>query len=208
MNDAVGILELAIIEESADLSGTDEFLAASARTGDESAFEQLFERHKRRIGRIAGRFFNKPETIEEIVQETFTKLYFSLDRYSDQQGSSFSAWLSRIAINTCYDQLRRLRRRPEGMLGNVADDEMSWFKSRLAGAGVEPTAESAVISRDLADKLLARLAPEDRLVLTLLDGEGSSVSDIAEITGWSASKVKVRAHRARASLRRVLGEFV
>jgi RNA polymerase sigma-70 factor (ECF subfamily) len=69
-------------------------------------------------------------------------------------------------------------------------------------------AESAAISRDLANKLLARLSADDRLVLTLLDAEDMPVAEIARLTGWSASKVKVRAHRARLALRRVLGDFL
>src|SRR2546430_8836510 len=68
--------------------------------------------------------------------------------------------------------------------------------------------ENALVSRDLAVKLLARLSAEDRLILTLLDVEGYSVAEIAEMTNWSLSKVKVRAHRARAHLRRILGRYL
>ena len=64
--------------------------------------------------------------------------------------------------------------------------------------------ERTAVSRDLAEKLLARLSPDDRMVLTLLDVEGFSVAEIAETTNWSVSKVKVRAHRARVHLRKVL----
>ncbi|HEX8708967.1 MAG TPA: sigma factor-like helix-turn-helix DNA-binding protein, partial [Pyrinomonadaceae bacterium] len=64
------------------------------------------------------------------------------------------------------------------------------------------------VTRDLAGKLLSRLSPEDRLVLVMLDVEGMSVAEIAKSTGWSGSKVKVRAHRARAGLRRVLERFL
>jgi RNA polymerase sigma-70 factor (ECF subfamily) len=69
-------------------------------------------------------------------------------------------------------------------------------------------AESAAVTRDLANKLLARLSADDRIVLTLLDAEELSVAEIALLMGWKVSKVKVRAHRARQSLRRVLAEFV
>ena len=76
----------------------------------------------------------------------------------------------------------------------------------MRGAGSD--VESALVSRDLAVKLLARLSADDRLVLTLLDVEGFSVAEIAEMTSWSVSKVKVRAHRARAHLRRVMQRFL
>ncbi|HEX8090196.1 MAG TPA: sigma-70 family RNA polymerase sigma factor, partial [Blastocatellia bacterium] len=187
---------------------TDESIVAAICAGDESAFEQLFERHRRRVARLVGRFFNRPERVEEIVQEVFTKVYFALNDYSPERGTSFAAWLSRVTINACYDELRRARRRPESSISDITDDEAAWLNSRAHAGAAGGDAESIMVSRDLACKLLARLGAEDRLVLTLLDGEGLSVSDIAGLTGWTSSKVKVRAHRARRALRRVLTEFV
>lgn len=187
---------------------TDESLVALACAGDIGAFEKIFERHRRRIARIVGRFFNRHERIEEIVQDVFAKLYFALGSYTEERGKSFASWLSSIAINACYDELRRARRRPESTMSDVTDNEVLWLNTRVRDDETKIDAESAVIARDLANKLLARLSPEDRLVLTLLDAEGQSVSDIAEMTGWSISKVKVRAHRARAALRRVLGDYI
>lgn len=185
---------------------TDETLAEAARAGDDHAFEQIFERHRRRVAKLAGRFFNRPERVEEILQEVFTKVYFSLDAYSPDRGHSFSAWLTRVTINACYDELRRARRRPESSISDISEDEADWINVQLHGK--RSNAESAVISRDLANKLLSRLSSEDRLVLTLLDAEELTVAEIAVVMGWKISKVKVRAHRARHSLRRVLGEFV
>ena len=185
----------------------DESLAASARAGDESAFELLFERHRRRVARIVGKFFNRPERVEEIVQEIFAKMYFGLGDYSSDRGASFGAWLSRIAVNSCYDQLRRSGRRPE-KTSETYDEETarSQLRSHLTAGASD--AESTAISRDLANKLLARLSADDRLVLTLLAAEEMPVIEIAGLMGWSTSKVKTRAHRARASLRRVLRDLV
>src|SRR5258708_35424048 len=75
------------------LDVADETLAEAARAGDHAAFDQIFERHRRRVARLAGRFFNRPERVEEILQDVFTKVYFSLDAYSANRGHSFSAWL-------------------------------------------------------------------------------------------------------------------
>ena len=186
----------------------DEELVWLARDGDEAAFEQLFERHKRQVARIASRFFNRPERIEEIVQEVFVKLFFALDGYSAEKGASFSAWLARITINSCYDELRRSRRRPESAIGSITDEEAALLKTGLRDHRAGRDAESATISRDLAHKLLARLSPDDRLVLTLLNAEELPATEIAGLTGWSVSKVKVRAHRARAALRRVMDELL
>jgi RNA polymerase sigma-70 factor (ECF subfamily) len=208
--DETGNVNQATIESflPGPMEATDESLVEVVRSGDDSAFEQIFERHRRRVARMIGRFFNRPERVEEILQEVFTKVYFGLGAYSSERGPSFAAWLSRVAINSCYDELRRARRRPESSISDINPEEAGWLNASLGGGSAGPDAESAVISRDLANKLLARLSADDRLVLTLLEAEELSVAEISVVMGWKISKVKVRAHRARHSLRKVLGEFV
>jgi RNA polymerase sigma-70 factor (ECF subfamily) len=200
------------MDETADISGRasltrpetpDAELAARARDGDESAFEELFLRHRRRVALIAARFFRDRHRVEEVVQESFTKAFFALGEFTGRRDASFAAWLARISFNACYDELRRQKRRPEGALEDLTDEEAERLRGRLRG-----DAETRAVSRDLAAKLLARLSPEDRLVLVMLDVEGLSVAEIADLNGWTASKVKVRAHRARAHLRRVLERFL
>jgi RNA polymerase sigma-70 factor (ECF subfamily) len=187
---------------------TDVELVERVNAGEESAFEELFNRHRRRVALVASRFFRQREQIEEIIQESFTKAYFALGDFSNQQEASFAAWIARIAFNACYDELRRMKRRPESTLSNLSEDEAAWLQGQLRDEGAGADIESATVARDLAGKLLSRLSPEDRLVLVMLDVEGLSVSEIAKINEWSVSKVKVRAHRARASLRRVLERFL
>lgn len=195
-------------EAARPAEASDVELVARAVGGEELAFEELFRRHRRRVALIGGRFFRQREQIEEVVQESFTKAFFALPEFSSRREASFASWIARIAFNSCYDELRRLKRRPESALSEVTEEEAAWLRERLrsddAGRGVEAEA----VSRDLAAKLLARLGPEDRLVLVMLDAEGLSVAEIAELLDWSVSKVKVRAHRARARLRRALGRFL
>ncbi len=183
-------------------------LVARACAGDETAFEELFNRHRRRVALIAGRFFHRREQIEEIIQESFTKAYFALGSFSGEKEASFAAWLARIAFNTCYDELRRLQRVPESSVADLSEEKTEWLRERLRAEDPGSDVESAAVARDLAGKLLARLTPEDRLILVLLDVEEMSVAEIARLTNWSVSKVKVRAHRARASLRRLLVKFL
>jgi RNA polymerase sigma-70 factor, ECF subfamily len=188
---------------------TDHALVAATRAGDDDAFAQLFERHRRRVARVASRFFPRPEQIEEIVQESFTKAYLSLADFTGAHAASFAAWLAQITVNACYDELRRAQRRSEQQLTDLADTEAHELSRHLRrDASGAHDVEAAAVSRDLAAKLLARLPAEDRLVLTLLDAEGLSVAEIAQLTGWSRPKVKVRAHRARAHLRRILKKYV
>ena len=185
---------------------TDDALVAAVLAGDESAFEQLFERHRRRVARTAARFFPRQEQIEEVIPESFTKAYLALPQFAGAHAASFAAWLTQITVNACYDELRRHARRAEQPLADFDETEAQQLTTQLRAAGAD--VESALVSRDLATKLLARLSPEDRLVLTLLDAEGLSVAEIAKVTGWSVPKVKVRAHRARAHLRRVLRKYL
>ncbi|HLL69894.1 MAG TPA: sigma-70 family RNA polymerase sigma factor [Pyrinomonadaceae bacterium] len=183
-------------------------LVSRAAAGDETAFEELFARHRRRVALIAGRFFRQREQIEEVVQESFMKAYFALADFSNQQENSFASWIARIAFNACYDELRRMKRRPESAGGDLTEEENARLQAQLRAEGAGDDVEAATIARDLAGKLLARLSPEDRLLLVMLDVEGLSVAEIGETNSWSVSKVKVRAHRARARLRRVLERFL
>ena len=186
-------------------------LVDRARSGDELAFEVLFNRHRRRVALIAGRFFHQREQIEEIVQETFTKVYFALDSYTNSEtddDSLFAGWIARIAFNTCYDELRRIKRRAESLASDLSEAETGWLENRLRSKVAVNDSEASSVSRDLARKLLARLGADDRLVLILLNAEEMSVNEIAQLMNWSTSKVKVRAHRARASLRRHLRKLM
>ena len=119
--DETGNVDLATVEPFLhDVASTsDDSLVKAARSGDVSAFEEIFERHRRRVSRLVGRFFSRPERVEEIIQDVFTKVYFGLGAYSSDRGASFGAWLSRVAINVCYDELRRTRRRPEGSVDDM-----------------------------------------------------------------------------------------
>lgn len=203
-------ISVKIIESNTRISDevNDDALVQAVRQGDEYAFEQIFERHKTRVARVAGKFFSRPEKIEEIAQEAFTKAYFALESYSPQPGASFAAWLARIAINCCYDELRRAQRRPADETAQISGEEIEELGAFFARQASKNNAEATLISQDLANKLLSRLSPEDRMALTLLEVEELSVKEIAEITEWSVAKVKVRAHRARLALRRVLKDFM
>jgi len=193
--------------QSVNRETVDDELVAATRAGDEAAFAILFQRHRRSVTRLAYRFFYRREQVEDIVQESFANAYFALPNYRGGQERSFIAWLSRITVRACYDALRRSRRIESG-IGDLTDDEDLFLSEKLRSVGKGSDIESDAISRDLAEKLLERLEPEDRLILTLLSVAEFSVVETAQLTGWSTSKVKMRAYRARKSLQRVLHRFV
>ncbi len=187
---------------------TDDELVAAARAGDEAAFSQLFKRHSNLVSRLGYRFFSRREQVEDIIQESFVKAYFALDSYQGGHEKSFVSWLARITVHTCYDELRRTQKRGESRLGDMTEEEEAYLTDRLRDLSAGSNVEGSTISRDLANKLLSRLKPEDRLVLTLLKQEELSIAEIAEVTGWTSAKVKMRSHRAQQGLRRVLRKFV
>ena len=119
-------------------------------------------------------------------------------------------WLTRIATNTCLNLIRGAKRRPELTLSNLSEDESSWLDAQLSEVAAERhrSAERNLVAADLADRVLGTLAPEDRLTLTLIDGEDASVKEVAEMTGWSESKVKVRAFRARRRVREAMQKLL
>lgn len=122
---------------------------------------------------------------------------------------SMEGWLTRIATNTCLNMLRSASRRPELLASDLSDDETEFLDTVSSPVGGETLdAEQKVIAVDLAERLLARLSPEDRMALMMIDGEGASVNEVAEVTGWSESKVKVRAFRARKKAREALKKLL
>jgi len=187
---------------------SDQDLVTGALDGDSAAFAELASRHRSRVERICQRFFSDAEQVRDLAQETFIHAYGGLKGYRAE--IPFGAWLRAIATNLCYDELRRRRRRPEELVADFTAAEAKWLGLVNTATPEElvQEAQERQEARTLADKLLATLRPEDRLVLTLQNGEDMSVSEIASIVGWSEAKVKIRAFRARQALRRQAARLV
>jgi RNA polymerase sigma-70 factor (ECF subfamily) len=185
---------------------TDSQLVELLLAGDETAFEQIFDRHKRMVALVAGRYFRRPEQIEEIIQISFAKAFVELPKFRGGHDLSLASWLARITANASFDVLRSSKRRPEHLCCELSDGEME----SLAGIAISDVAdaEKLLLDRDLADKLLSGLDSEDRALLQMLYSDDMSVAEIAQLTGWSSSKVKIKAWRARNVLRKMLKKFV
>ena len=186
---------------------TDDELVMHTLAGEEWAFEQLARRHTPRVMGIARRFFRSPETVEDIAQETFTRAFFALAGY--RQGASFAHWLSKITVNNCYDELRRRKQRGEWLLTDMSEDEHTWLENKLAQTSLSHYSnhDEKMYAAEIAEKLLTRLSPEDRVMLILLHAEECSVQEIADLLGWTQARVKIRAFRARRQMRRLLGQL-
>ena len=179
-----------------------------ARAGNERAFEEIVRRYSPRVLSIASKFFRQRAQVEDAAQEAFLKAYTQLSSYEGR--GSLEGWLSRITTNQCINMLRSAKRRPESTVSELTDHEGDWLENQLAGASIErhQSSERGRIASDLADKVLNELAPDDRLVLMSIDGEHLPVKDVAEMTGWSESKVKVRAFRARGRMRKAVEKLL
>jgi len=176
-------------------------LARLAREGDESAFEEIMRRYSPRVFRFAGKFFRQRSLVEEAAQEVFLKAFTELGSYKGR--GSMEGWLTRITTNTCLNLLRSSKRRPELTVSDLTEDETNWLDNNLTDTAMErhESSERSFVAADLAGRVLQTLAPDDQLVLTLIDGEEASVKDVVKMTGWSESKVKVKAFRARRRMR-------
>lgn len=179
-----------------------------AREGDERAFEEIVHRYSPRVFRVASRFFRQPAQVEDAAQEAFLKAYTQLSGYEGR--GSFEGWLTRLTTHLCLNMLRSAKRRPELSVSQLTDDEGEWLENQLAVVSLERhrAGERGLVASDLAEKVMNELPPEDRLVLMAIDGEQLSVADVAEMTGWSKSKVKVRSFRARRRMRKAVEKLL
>lgn len=190
---------------SADPAATlvaDRRLAERIAAGDEPAFDELVARHFHHVARIAGRFFPRLDDAEEIHQETFLKAFTAIASYRGDV--PLEHWLARIAVNSCYDGLRRMRRRP-GLPAPAREPDDAQRREH-ADLGDDAAFCRREQARIAAAEMLAMLDPADRLVLTLMVLEEHSAAEVADLTGWSAVNVKVRAFRARKRLRSLLAK--
>ena len=168
-------------EQTAELE-----LARQARAEDEAAFAEIVRRFSPRVFHVAHRFFRDRSQAEEAAQETFLKAFTQLKSFEGR--GSMEGWLTRIATNTCLNMLRSAKRRPEVVTADLSDDETEFLDTVSSQIGSHTLdAEQKVVAVDLAERLLETLSPEDRLALMMIDGEGASVNEVAEVTGWSES---------------------
>jgi len=182
---------------------SDAELIAAVLKGDAESFEPLVQKYSPRVFATARRYARRESEVEDIVQEVWCKAYQKLKGYRGE--APFEHWLMRLAVRTCYDFLRAHQRRREAAFTDLSQPEKDWLEHFVTDA--EGTNEEALAARQLIDRILSDLSPAARLVITLLEIEDRPVKEIAKLTGWSSTLVKVRAFRARAEMRKVLARI-
>lgn len=196
--------ELPAIDLNAEMELSDEQLVRSILAGDQQAFEIVFDRYRRLVTRVVGRFFRDRSQIEECVQLAFTKTYFSLKHFRGGQANSFPAWVTRIAVNVCYDEFRRRQRTTDL---NSADSEGGEITFLETIPDMGRPADESLAAAELAERVLSSLDARDRIAMTLVYSEDYSLNDAAEIIGISPSNLKSRLFRCRNHIRQRFGHL-
>ena len=183
----------------------DNELIARVKAGAVNDFEPLIARHRAQVFAIVARHV-PAASVAETAQDAFVRAFLSLKNYRAER--PFNHWLSRLAVRACYDFWRRRKRTPETPLNDLTDEHQQWLDR--AAHGASQAAFDADVSRrdaiEVLDWALRRLGAGERMVLTMLHQEGHSVEEIAERLGWSATRVKVTAFRARLKIRGAVQE--
>jgi len=174
------------------------------RQGDDGAARSLVQRLYPTVIKSVRYHLPRRTSEEDLAQAVFLKVFKNLDQYSGLV--PLEHWVSRIAVNTCINQLKHEHVRPEWRMSDLSEEQETMVQQLASTHDPLPDDQSAV-ARELVEALLAQLKPAERLVVTLLHLEERSVKEVSQLTGWSISLVKVRAFRARNRMRELWREM-
>jgi RNA polymerase sigma-70 factor (ECF subfamily) len=169
-------------------------LLQQAQRGDASAFNQVVTAYRRRILGTISRLIGRPEDVEDVAQEVFLRLYFSLDQLRTPE--VFEPWLYRLTVNASYDYLRKSKRRPESRMSDLSEQQVM-MADAAAGSKAQTEEGEKHRVRDTVQSLLSSVSEEDRILLTLKEVEGLSLKELEQIYHVSENSLKVRLFRAR-----------
>jgi len=170
-------------------------LVRGSQQGDPEAFRLLMERYQGKVFSIAYALVRQRQDVEDIAQQVFTKVYFSIAQFDFR--SAFLTWLYRITVNECYDYLRKQRANRTICVSEMTEDEQRQFTNHPAG-DVLPDRQAELAQTTAL--LLRKLPEEERLLLLLREVEGYSIHDLSRMFAWNENTVKVKLFRARQRL--------
>jgi RNA polymerase sigma-70 factor (ECF subfamily) len=173
-------------------------LVRRAQSGDEAAFREIVERYQSKVFSIIHGIVRQRNDVEDIAQQVFTKVYFSLRNFDFR--SSLITWIYKITVNECFDYLRKKKVRKLVYESDLSEDEVRRVENTVPPVDRQPAADVTLARRDYVLKLLARVSEEERNLLMLKEVEGRSVEELAEITGMNENTIKVKLFRARQKL--------
>ena len=179
-------------------------LVAAARQQDEGAARELVRRLYPLVLKLVRSHRARRTAEEDLCQMIFVRIFQKLSQFSGKV--PLEHWVSRVAINTCINQIQAEKVRPELRLADLSEEEVAVVQN-LAATSEELAPDRTFAARDLIERLLAALRPAERLVIDLLYLQERSVAEIQKLTGWGASLVKMRAFRARQKMKQQLAQF-
>jgi RNA polymerase sigma-70 factor (ECF subfamily) len=175
-------------------------LIKRAREGDDGAYNQVVTAYRKRILGTIARLIGRPEDVEDVGQEVFLRLYFSLDQLRTPE--VFEPWLYRLTVNAAYDYLRRQRRRRESRMSDLSEQQVT-LADATAGTKRDNEEQRRKKVRELVDTLLGAVSEQDRILLSLKEIEGLSLKELEKVYGVNENALKVRLFRARQRVLKV-----
>ncbi len=179
-------------------------LVRAALLHDDAAARALVQKLYPLVAKVVRSHRPRRTAEEDLCQMIFIKMFQKLSQFSGKV--PLEHWVSRIAVNTCLNQIESERVRPELRHADLSEEQVAMVEA-LAVTSEELAPDKKFASRQLVEHLLTVLKPAERLVINLLYLEGRSVEEIRKITGWSGALVKVRAFRARQKMKQQLGRI-
>jgi RNA polymerase sigma-70 factor, ECF subfamily len=169
-------------------------LIRRAQKGDEAAFNEVVLAYRRRILGTIARLIGHPEDVEDVGQEVFLRLYFSIDQL--RTAEVFEPWLYRLTVNASYDYLRKQRRRMESRMADLSEQQVV-MADAVASGKADSADEEKRKTRETVHELLSGVSEEDRLLLIMKEVEGLSLKEMEKIYNVNENALKVRLFRAR-----------
>src|SRR6266567_2247769 len=176
-------------------------LIRRAQKGDSAAFNEIVLAYRKRILGTITRLIARAEDVEDVAQEVFLRLYFSLDQL--RTAEVFEPWLYRLTVNAAYDYLRRQKRRQESRMSDLSEQQVIMAD---ASAGVKKQGEEVRRTkvREMVQSLLGKVSEEDRILLMLKEVEGLSLKELEQVYKVNENALKVRLFRARQRVLKAL----
>jgi RNA polymerase sigma-70 factor (ECF subfamily) len=179
-------------------------LVQAALRNDDEAARELVRRLHPLVAKLVRAHRPRRTAEEDLCQMIFIKVFQKLSQFSGKV--PLEHWVSRVAVNTCLNQIEAEKARPELRYADLSEEEQAVVEN-LATSARELAPDERLASRQLVEHLLGLLKPAERLAIDLLYLQGRSVEEIRKITGWSVALIKVRAFRARQKMKDQLAKI-
>ena len=178
-------------------------LLARVRDHDEAASRALVERLYPLVARVVRANLPRRDEPEDLMQEVFLKMFSKLEQFRGEV--PFEHWVSRIALTTCLDQLRRQKARPELRWADLPEEQQEVLESITAAS--EPADADASQALELLNRLLEQLPTTDAWLLRQVELEQRSLAEVCAEAGWNGGAARVRLFRARHRLQKLFRQL-